>query len=367
MSFSIRHFLIFCIISLQSLTAIADSNTDAASFNKAYKQYQHFDKADRPDKALPYAKQAYELGLSLFGENDTKTAALAYNYGSVLLETRNTKEAEVILKTTLDLYETAYGKQGLELIDPLMSLGHANAEYGNSRYQKKYYSRALSIAEKHKGGKSILYADLLLEAGRETMHRSQTKDSGRYLVKSHKLYQSNYGTGHPKTGAAAFLIGTYELARKRYGKAKKYFLESLNTFENPDQPSSQAEMATHAFLVEVYEELNEPEKSTEHCLAIGRMTPYDPDQEYRPLYKRQPKYPMSALRTGHEGHAIVEFTVGSNGMVYDAKAIESSGSKSFENAAVEAAKQFRYAPRFVDGEPVPTEGVQNMITFEIAD
>ena len=37
----------------------------------------------------------------------------------------------------------------------------------------------------------------------------------------------------------------------------------------------------------------------------------------------------------------------------------------FEAAAIEAAKKFRYAPKFVDGKPVTVDDVKNMIFFEM--
>ena len=37
----------------------------------------------------------------------------------------------------------------------------------------------------------------------------------------------------------------------------------------------------------------------------------------------------------------------------------------FEDAALEAVRGFRYAPKFVDGEAVAVEDVRNLMRFEI--
>ena len=113
----------------------------------------------------------------------------------------------------------------------------------------------------------------------------------------------------------------------------------------------------------IYQELGEPEKGTAHCLAIGRMTPYDENQDYLPLYRRAPRYPTSALQRGKEGFADVLFTVDSQGIVQDPEVFAHEGDAAFKKAALDAVKAFRYAPRFVDGEAVDTPGVKTRITF----
>ena len=63
----------------------------------------------------------------------------------------------------------------------------------------------------------------------------------------------------------------------------------------------------------------------------------------------------------------MDFTVDENGIVRDAKVLESDGGPGFEVSALEAMRAFRYAPRFVDGNAVAVAGVRNLIKFEIGD
>lgn len=37
----------------------------------------------------------------------------------------------------------------------------------------------------------------------------------------------------------------------------------------------------------------------------------------------------------------------------------------FDKAALAAVAKFKYKPRIVDGRPIATSGVKNMITFEL--
>lgn len=86
--------------------------------------------------------------------------------------------------------------------------------------------------------------------------------------------------------------------------------------------------------------------------------------EYLPIFKAVPVYPPEAAAAGLEGYVIVEFTVNEEGLVEDLFIVESS-SPLFEQAALDAARQFQYRPRVVNGVPVKVPGVRNRITFVV--
>lgn len=106
------------------------------------------------------------------------------------------------------------------------------------------------------------------------------------------------------------------------------------------------------------------------------------DGEYLPIVKVQPVYPRRALSRGLAGYVIVEFTVTEAGTVRDPIVIENcahipnarnptecvdSPNSVFDSAAMKAAEKFKYKPKVIDGTPVETAGVQNKITFELAE
>src|SRR5690606_10057247 len=74
--------------------------------------------------------------------------------------------------------------------------------------------------------------------------------------------------------------------------------------------------------------------------------------EYVPVYKVPPYYPVAAA--GERGSVLVQFTVTETGRTKDLEIIESS-NPVFNEPALWAAKQFRYAPRIVGGSPVRSE------------
>lgn len=89
------------------------------------------------------------------------------------------------------------------------------------------------------------------------------------------------------------------------------------------------------------------------------------DGEYLPITKVQPVYPRRALSRGIEGYVIVEFTVTKVGSVRDPVVVEANPENIFNQAALDAAKKFKYKPRVVNGEPTEVAGVQNKITFKL--
>lgn len=92
-------------------------------------------------------------------------------------------------------------------------------------------------------------------------------------------------------------------------------------------------------------------------------TPWEDD--YLPLIKVAPAYPAAAHAAGVEGEVLLEFLVTSQGKVVNPVVVRSEPPGVFDEAAIEAAKGFRYVPRVVDGRAVDVAGVRNRITFEL--
>jgi protein TonB len=76
------------------------------------------------------------------------------------------------------------------------------------------------------------------------------------------------------------------------------------------------------------------------------------------LIKRvQPKYPQAALAVHAQGAVQIEATINKEGTVTNVKVI--SGDPVLARAAVEAVRQWRYKPYYLDGDPVE---IQTQIT-----
>ena len=107
--------------------------------------------------------------------------------------------------------------------------------------------------------------------------------------------------------------------------------------------------------------------ATEHCLAIGAENMMSPDQDYQPLFRVAPEYPVQLLSRLEEGYVNLAVTVDANGFVQDPVPIDRQGNSAFERAATKAVERFRYAPQFKKGEPVAVNDVRTLFSFKISD
>ncbi|MDJ0927762.1 MAG: TonB family protein [Gammaproteobacteria bacterium] len=353
-------FLILVCFPVYFSSVLADSTADA--FNAAFARYESASSRGDFKTAQPAARESYELGRQIFPESSKNVAALNYNYGLSLRKTGDLEDARRELKSALKRYELLYGKKSTQLVPVLMELGAANAERRKDSQQLYYYQRAARITKKVYGSESKEYGALLVRAGAELMDLSRSRNAIFPLEKGHRLLQKAVGPSHNLTAVAAYNLGRMNMLLRKPKKGERYLLSALSGFEG----DTTGEMMVRTFLVSYYEEMDESEKATEHCLAIGRMQPEYPNQDYQPLHKKLPTYPDSAQLEGLSGSVIVEFTIDEKGFVRDPKVIETD-HVAFSGAALKAIEEFRYAPRFLDGQPVKTTGVLHRVFFDVSD
>ena len=71
----------------------------------------------------------------------------------------------------------------------------------------------------------------------------------------------------------------------------------------------------------------------------------------------QPKYPQAALASHTGGAVLIEATVNKEGNITNVKVL--NGDPILAKAALDAVRQWRYKPYYLDGEPVE---IQTQIT-----
>jgi TonB family protein len=74
-------------------------------------------------------------------------------------------------------------------------------------------------------------------------------------------------------------------------------------------------------------------------------------QESKLIYRVEPNYPALAERTHVVGTVIVEVSVNEEGSVSNVRVLQ--GNQLFEQAAIDAVKQWRYSPTYLNGVAVP--------------
>lgn len=325
---------------LMALGVSSGSETRLASFERALELHRKY----RPDNKAEYAGM-------------TKVAGRYLSFQKV-----NKKRGIELLRESLALHKSIHGDQSTEIIQPLMWLGEAQIEANDFRASKRLFDRAINIARK--SGDRDLYADQLFIAGRTLMDRSFSRETEKYLKKSHKEFRTLYGEDRLETAHAQMLLAEYYLREKKYGKAEPGLRQALGVFES--DPNYQGlKLSALSLLVELHELRGESDLATPYCLAISETQPWDGNREMTPIFKRRVKFPPEAAYNGSRGYVVTEFSVDENGFVQSPVVIESDGPKSFEREALRAISGYRYAPRYVDGIPVSTPKVTSRVIFKL--
>ena len=79
------------------------------------------------------------------------------------------------------------------------------------------------------------------------------------------------------------------------------------------------------------------------ALAFGAALPAQA-ANLQPLKRVEPQYPPEAARAGTTGFVEVEFEVDPAGKVAKVSVVNAKPSRTFEQAAVRAVKQWQFAP-----------------------
>ncbi len=146
-------------------------------------------------------------------------------------------------------------------------------------------------------------------------------------------------------------------------------LEGLDPFEDVRQENRRSAM--RAFDIEEIEETGPSEgprlirqkpreKPVEEELSTfdeqsARHYPAHTDvsysEDYVILHMVKPAYPADELKHGIEGDVTVEILVNDAGSVDAAWVLIATGSRNFEQATLDAVRQFRFRPPIVEGTP----------------
>jgi len=115
------------------------------------------------------------------------------------------------------------------------------------------------------------------------------------------------------------------------------------------------------------------EARAEAAPAVERETaPPTPERsgefrEVKALRRPPPSYPVKAQLEGLSGWVKLIFTVTAAGSTRDIRVSASDPPGVFDQAAIEAAQRFVYAPRLENGVPVDRPNVETEITFTWID
>ena len=358
MSFPVKSLTTIALASLLLAHAPTSSADDEAEFQRAYQQYKQHMEAKEPAAALDAAERAYTLGTKLFGRKSVNTANLAVNYAVLLNDTGDYRQSRKILRGKLAVLEGHYGKDAIELVPALVQLGRVKFDPQRPREALEHFSRASWLAGNHE---SKLYrAEQCFDIARDMLQRGGIRFAEQYIQSAHSIYAEELQENDMRLGLSSFHMAMWATGRRQFEKAAEYFNGSLAAFETDEDPMRQMESTIRQRLVEIYESMEQPDRATEHCLALGARRPWE--QPPTPIFKARPVFSQEAIDGKLSGDIALEFTIDEQGYVRNA-AITRSSEDALNDVAITMIRKYRYAPRFEDGKPVATDGVEYVATL----
>ena len=101
------------------------------------------------------------------------------------------------------------------------------------------------------------------------------------------------------------------------------------------------------------DETQAPELDLSEVVHDPTHTDVSYSEDYVILHMVQPEYPPRELLEGIEGDVTVEILVDEDGHVENAWVLLADGPKAFQEASLEAVRQFRFKPPTENGKPIP--------------
>lgn len=375
-------------------SANAFAEGDKAAFKEAVAQYDAALKAGDAWAAVEAAAEVLELGKEVYTKfhtyryvpDESILADLYLNYSAALLALNDIAGAVAPLRDTLSLDYSRYnterdffravtrvfkklnGDSPDKMVRSYRALSEAFTRIGEHNGAVKSLFRAYLIVRQSQGATSLAFADLNFELAKAYYSLGEREGKPkRFLRIANRIYRQREGKDSLQFALTEFWLGKINLEKGRHSKALKNFTISLPVLKENSDGDVEMELSAHAHLVAVFEGLGDSDKATEHCKAISQLSPSSGVDGYKPLYKKSPKYPSIHVVRREEGWVLVEFTVTSAGTVTGAHVLESWGGKKFEESALNAVGNYRYAPAYIDGEFFDTPAVKTLFTFKVSN
>jgi len=368
---------ILIIFLLMTTFVLADEEADKAEFKKLYAEFNDlYSNSEAIDPIIEVAEKLIEIAPKAYGKNHMNTAVVTYNLASLYLEKGDQLSFSDYDNKAADLFENYF--HILNEIDAPKDKNYVN--------QYLYYLKSitLEVNQKQAVSRAKRIHSIIEELDYTTNERAllefslglllfknQTyKQSIRYFENAHEYYLEALGPDHVKIGEVLFWLAKLDLGKNKRKSAEKKFVKALAIFQKNPETSFELAQNTHAFLVQLYEDIGDSDKATLHCQAVAEERPKDFDQHIKPLYRKSVEFPELesyefAKIKQTPAEVLLEFDVDKNGFTRNIKVLESS-NKKFNKASLEATEGYRYAPAIVNGELSVTKGARLRIVFGIS-
>lgn len=319
---------------------------------------------ERHDEAIPVLERALVVSRRSYGLFDPSQQGALRQLASSLTRTGRHVDAEKQILYLLRIGEQAYGNRDPRMSPVLCLVGNWYVDNGYFTLGRDRFREAMSIVERKLGKNDPALVEPLRQ-----LARSYTQEIYFFAQGFQPLQERApidfQGGPEPKAINPKYISTDGEKALERALaildarpdttpiQLTETLIQLGDWFQVKHQPDKALPLYRRAATVVA--SMNTPEAAA--ALSF-------PVRLYYPLPPLAMRNRTLAPEQIDEKFVQVEFTVTGMGDVEDAKVVEQNGSSRQASEALQAIRASRFRPKFVNGEPVDTQGVINREVFK---
>jgi TonB family protein len=320
---------------------------------------------DRHGEAIPYLERALIIGRRSYGLFDPSQQGMLRQLASSLTHERRIEDAEKQILYLQRIGEQAYGKRDPRMAPVLCMIGNWYVDTGNFQMGRDRFREAMALVERKLGKHDPALVEPLRSLGRSYVQEIYFMTQG-YTPLQERAPGDFQGV-EPKAINPKYIATDGEKALER----------ALALLEARPDTTPMLLTETLIQMGDWFQLKHQPEKALVYYRraagVVASMSSPPPEAAAALSFPVRIYYPLPPLAMRNrqlapeqidEKFVSVEFTVTDTGDVQDAKVIEQNGTSRQASEALEAIRASRFRPKFVNGEPVDTQGVVNREVFK---
>lgn len=318
----------------------------------------------RHDEAVPYLDTALILARRNYGLFDTSQQGLLRQLAASLTKIGRAPEAERHMQYLLRVGERNYGPDDPQLAPIMCQVGEWYMQTGAAGLAREQFREAIELVTRKLGRSHIAAVEPL---------------RGLARTFTHELFLSTLGFRAPEEPVLSDADGSSNESRShnpRYidSEGEKALERAIKIIESQPAPPPETYAQTLIQLGDWQMIKEQHERALplyrRAAAVLATLDAAAPQEGGTPapllsfpvrVYYAKPWLATRNLTLPddlvNETFVQVEFTVTSEGLVADERVLEQNGGSRQSSETLEAIRDARFRPRFVDGEPVDTPGV----------
>jgi TonB family protein len=321
---------------------------------------------DRHQEAIPYLERALIVGRRSYGLFDPNQQGMLRQLASSLTHEGRIEDAQKQILYIQRIGEQAYGRRDPRMSPVLCLIGNWYVDTGNFSLGRDRFREAMGLVERKLGKNDPALVEPLRSLGRSYVQEIYFMTQGFTPLQDRAPL--DFQGVEPKAINPKYISSDGEKALER----------ALALLDARPDTTPMVLTETLIQLGDWYQLKHQPEKAVAYyrraATVVASMSSPSPEAASALSFPVRIYYPLPPLAMRNrqlapeqidEKFVSVEFTVTGMGDVQDAKVVEQNGTSRQASEALQAIRASRFRPKFVNGEPVDTQGVVNKEVFKM--